>query len=766
MAGEEPNDARPRQDAEAPQDARPDRGPQDAPPPGPDLAKPPSGGTGETIMMRPRRAGDGGTNAAGSGAGGAAGAFGPPAPGDGGTGSAPAGASGSPATGGPTPGRGAAGAFGPPAPGGGGSGQVRAGGFGPPPGAGDGPGATVGDAGGFGAPAGSGTGSAPGVGAPAAAGTDASATGSFRLPAPGPAQGPAPWEAPQNGGSHGATAAAGPGATSGGGFGPPTEGYGGGYGGYGPAPGQAPAAAPGWAGAGTLPPPPTAPPGGGGGEARPLQAALIALLNLSCLGLGYVVLRQWLFAALCWAATAGLLVTALPADADGVPQGVLVGYGVFLLAAAADGARRGLRARITFGATVRRLALPLAVLLLAAPVGGAVAWAGAHEDAREEARQQALLARLADADALVKSGVGTDFATAEPSYRRALTTYQELARDHAGSRAAKLVPASLDAYYEAVSAPYDEKKYCAAILPLKHLRSLPGTVDKALLGDRPAGTDEPLAHSLYECGAGALSGTATAAATDHFNDLTATFPQSPYVGKATTAVRDAIRAKAAAVADTSVDRCATTEELRALRTVATGATGLSLAGARADADRGVRKGVFACGTDQFGDEEFTKAVETMNQYVKDYPDGESVDHARSIAIAAQIAAEEPEAGKKLPPATVPGGARMTMVVSNDADDEVELLYTGPVTGKITLKACGGCRSYERLDTLRPGFKPCSGPSSKYPKVTIQLPAGKYHLLQKRAGTGFSTAGDTKSSKATIEPGYSYTNCLYVTKGLY
>ncbi|MFJ5707554.1 hypothetical protein [Streptomyces sp. NPDC093105] len=721
MAGEEPNDARPRRDAETPQDARPAQAA-----PGPDLSKPPAEGSGETIMMRPRR------------------------PGSADPGSTPAGASG-----------------------GGDTSSAPAGGFGAP-GAGGGPGSTAADADAF-AP-GTGSGTAGGFGPPGSGGgTDASATGSFRLPAPAPAPAPAPWEAPQNGGSHGAAgttaAAAGPGATSGGGFGPPTEGYGGSYGGgYGPAPGQAPAAAPGWAGAGTLPPPPPAPPGGfgggSGGEARPLQAALIALLNLSCLGLGYVVLRQWLFAALCWAATAGLLLTALPADADGVPQGVLIGYGVFLLAAAADGARRGLRARIAFGTTVRRLALPLAVLLLAAPVGGAVAWAGAHEDAREEARQQALLARLADADALVKSGAGTDFATAEPSYRRALTTYQELARDHAGSRAAKLVPASLDAYYKAVSAPYDEKKYCAAVLPLKHLRSLPDTVDKALLGDRPAGTDEPLAHSLYECGAGALSGTATAAATDNFNDLTATFPQSPYVGKATTAVRDAIRAKAAVIGDTSVDRCDTTEELRALRTVATGATGLSLAGARADADRGVRKGVFACGTDQFGDKEFTEAVETMNQYVKDYPDGESVDHARSIAIAAQIAAEEPEAGKKLPPATVPGGARMTMVVSNDANDAVELLYTGPVTGKITLKACGGCRSYEPVDTLRPGFKPCSGPSSTYPKVTIQLPAGKYHLLQKRAGTGFSTAGDTKSSKATIEPGYSYTNCLYVTKGLY
>ncbi|MFD8016138.1 hypothetical protein ACFV5C_38550, partial [Streptomyces sp. NPDC059762] len=83
MAGEEPNDARPRRDADAPQDARPGQdgpvpqdarpapGPQDTPPPGPDLRKPPADGSGETIMMRPRRGGDGSTGAA------PAGGFGP-----------------------------------------------------------------------------------------------------------------------------------------------------------------------------------------------------------------------------------------------------------------------------------------------------------------------------------------------------------------------------------------------------------------------------------------------------------------------------------------------------------------------------------------------------------------------------------------------------------------------------------------------------------------------------------------------------------------
>ncbi|MEU3608569.1 hypothetical protein AB0E83_24465, partial [Streptomyces sp. NPDC035033] len=456
-----------------------------------------------------------------------------------------------------------------------------------------------------------------------------------------------------------------------------------------------------------------------------------------------------------------------PRARAGGPARDIAGYGALLLAPGADGARRGLRARLSLGAAVRRLALPLAVVLLAAPVGGAVAYGSAHADAREEARQQALLARLAAADALVAAHEGQDFGSSQADYRKALEEYEDLGTRHAGSRAGKLVPARLDAYYEAVAAPYARKSYCEALTPLKHLRALPGTVDKALLGDRPAGVEEPLAHSLYECGAAALGRESAPTAESHLGELASDFPGSPYTAKAGPAVRDAVRTRVASLtAAGGGDRCSTTEQLRVLRTTAGALDALKLEATRAEADRGVRRGVFACGTQQFGDEQFAKAAATMDRYLKDYPDDDRAAHARAISIAARIAEEEPEAGKKLPPAEAPGGARMTMVVSNDAPDPVELLYTGPVTGKITIPACAGCRKYSRLDTVLAGFKPCSGPSSKYPKETLSLPAGKYHLLQKRAGTGFSTAGDTKTSKATIEPGYSYTNCLYVTTFLY
>ncbi|MDV5145262.1 hypothetical protein R1T08_13810 [Streptomyces sp. SBC-4] len=485
---------------------------------------------------------------------------------------------------------------------------------------------------------------------------------------------------------------------------------------------------------------------------------MIGLLNLSCLGLGYVFLRNWIGAALCWAATAALLVMALPADVDGVPSGLLIGYGVFLLAVAADGARRGLRATLRLGAAFRRLALPLAVVLLAVPAGGSLAYGAA----RDEAKEQALLDRLSAADAQVKSADGLAFDKAEPIFAKALDEYEDLGTKHAGSRAGKLVPERLDAYYETVSAPYEKKEYCPAITPLKHLRGLAGTVDKGLLGARPAKTDEPLAHSLYECGTAALGlANATPTAAESLNELLGTFPKSSHATRVEPAVQAAIK-KRTDLLDSGSEPCDATTELRTLRTTLSNMTDASLEGATREAKEGVQRGDFACGTDQFKDKDFDNAGKTMTEYAKAYPDSPQAEHARSIAIAAEIADEEPAAGKSLPPSEVPGGSRMILVVSNDGPGEVELLYTGPMTGKVTLKTCATCTKYPG-PILSQGkkIKACQGPASKYPKATLLLPAGDYHFLQKRAGSTSSYA-DTKTSKVKIEPGYSYTNCLYVT----
>ncbi|MFF7180811.1 hypothetical protein [Streptomyces sp. NPDC008121] len=516
-------------------------------------------------------------------------------------------------------------------------------------------------------------------------------------------------------------------------------------------------------GGGAVPPPPVGPPRvpPPPGEARPAQAALAGLLNLSCLGLGYVLLRQWALAAVCWAATAVLLLLALPADVDGVPTGVLVGYGLFLLAAAADGARRGLRAPARSLALPAALPIALALALLVVPVGGTLAYGAA----RDEAVEQSLLDRLAAADALVKSAEGQSFSSVQADYREALLTYQDLGTRRAGSRAGRLVPDRLDAYYAAVSAPYGSKNYCEAVPRLQHLRGLPSTVDRALLGDLAGKADEPLAHSWYACGTSRIGvAGAEATAAEQLNALLSTFPQSPHATKVETAVRESIRSREATLNGSAADPCDTVTELRRVGTTVDLLPRPAFAALSRANGEAVGKGDFACGVRQFRDKKYTDAIGTMTEYTKQHPGSPQAAHARSIAIAAEIAAEDAAAGKRLPPATAPGGARMVMVVSNDGPGEVELLYTGPVTGRVTIKACGTCKAYQgSLARNAPKIKACSGPSSKYPKTTITLPAGSYHLLQKRDATG-TTSPVNKSSTATIEPGYSYTNCLYVTTG--
>ncbi|MFC8507414.1 hypothetical protein ACFU3J_05120 [Streptomyces sp. NPDC057411] len=505
------------------------------------------------------------------------------------------------------------------------------------------------------------------------------------------------------------------------------------------------------------PPPPPGPPPG---PPNPAQALAVALLNLSCLGLGYVLLKRWKSAALCWAATAALLVVALPADPDGVPPGVLVGYGVFLLVVAADGARRGLRghAPALQAPGRRKLVLPLAlVLLLLVPAGGTVAYGAA----RDEAVEQQLLDRLAAADAQVKQSEGQSFTSVEATYRKVLATYQDLGTRHAGSRAGKLVPDRLAAYYTSVSAPYAKKDYCAAVPALEHLRALPGTVDRKLLGNLVGKADEPLAESWFECGTRTIGSAGQETASGgHLNDLIATFPQSPFTQRIEPTLREGLRTRDKAVRTAPCDAIA---ELRRFDTTVALLPSATYADLGEDTRRAIQRGDFACGLDYFKKKEFAEALSAMNDYAKAYPSSPQTAQARNIAIAAEIAEETPAAGDKVPSAATSDGSGMVMVVSNDGPGEVELLYTGPVTGRITIPACGTCTSYPTLLLPSPKLKPCSGPSSKYPKRTLTLPPGNYQMLQKRAATG-SSAGMKKPSNTKIESGYSYTNCLYVTSG--
>ncbi|MGW3585741.1 hypothetical protein ACWDM8_30965 [Streptomyces rubiginosohelvolus] len=509
-------------------------------------------------------------------------------------------------------------------------------------------------------------------------------------------------------------------------------------------------------GDGAVPPPPShAPSVGPPPPGAPLRAAAAALLNLTGLGLGYALLGRWGRAAVCWAATAVLLWVALPADPDGVPAGVLVGYLLVLVLAAVDGGRIARRSAVG-GAWRPGLAVGLGVVLLAVPAGGAVVYGSA----RDEAREQMLLDRLAAGDERVATASGQPFEEAKGEYGKALDVYRALGEDHPGSRAAKLVPDRLKAYYDAVSAPYAKKRHCEAVAPLTYLRTLPDSVDKKVLGELAAWPDTPLADSLYACGVSRLGGAGSGSSGGgdggaELGQLLRTFPESASARRVAPAIDERIKDQVAALK--GAEPCTATEVLRGLGATASRLPDDSVKKLSADADEGVVDGVYACGVDQFKDEKFGAARTTLTDFAATYKSDGRVRQARNIATAAEIADDRPAAGKRLPPSKRPGGARMELVISNDAPNTVEVLYTGPVTGTVTLRACAGCERYSASEGPR---RACKASGRNYPKARLQLPAGEYHFLYKH-GTGATARVDSYSSGTRVQPGYTYTSCTYV-----
>ncbi|WP_405692524.1 hypothetical protein [Streptomyces sp. NBC_01185] len=508
-----------------------------------------------------------------------------------------------------------------------------------------------------------------------------------------------------------------------------------------------------WGDAGP-PPPPARPPVAGPPLPGAVPRAVVAgLLNLSGLGLGHALLRRWGRAAVSWAATALLLLVALPADPDGVPAVLVAGYLLLLVLAAADAARIALRTDPDRSPRPV-LAAVLGLLLLGVPAAGTLAYGSA----RDEAVEQELLGRLEEGDDLVAKAAKNSFVLSGPDYRHALSLYRELAEDHPGSRAAALVPERLEAYYRAVATPYRADRHCEAVEPLTYLRTLPDTVDRKLLGDLVAWPDTPLAESLYGCGVSRLDGAGTESGSKELSTLLRTFPESSQAGKVGPAVSAKIRQQVAGLK--GAEPCDVTDELRRTSTLVAELPPTSVPSLGREAGTGVQDGVYACGVDEFRDKQFTEARQTLTDFADTYKEDRRRQHARNIAIAAEIAEDRPSAGKRLPGSGTPGGTRMELVISNGAPNEVEVLYTGPVTGTVKLKPCGSC---ERFSSEAAGSSgACRAGGTSYPKARLRLPAGEYHFLYKH-GTGATAAVDSYSSGSRVQPGYTYTSCTYVVE---
>jgi outer membrane protein assembly factor BamD (BamD/ComL family) len=489
--------------------------------------------------------------------------------------------------------------------------------------------------------------------------------------------------------------------------------------------------------------------------AEPLRAAAVGLLNLSGLGLGYLLTRRWAAFVVALAGTGVFLSVALPADPDGVSGGALVTYLLFLALTAVHGALRGLRTRLSFPPQAP-VALLMGLVLLAVPAGAVVYYQGAKDDAT----QAMLLDRLDQADKLVQAAKSKPFTSAKSDYGSALGSYGDLDSRHHGSKAAKQVPDRLRTFYTAVGAAYDQKQYCDAIEPLKYLRTVPDQIDHKVLGDLTTWPDDRLATSLYECGMTELTSPAADAAPDSgkLGELLTDFPKSAQAAKVEPAIRADIDATAKGVS--GKDPCGTIDKLRTIGSEAAalpgdkaGITDALTADSRR-VDGYVQTGMYNCAVSQYKAGSFDDALETVNDFNEKYPHDKNHAFAQKLAIAAEIATKVPEAGKKLP--TNAGGGSISVTFTNDSPDPVEILYTGKTTGSFTLKGCSGCSRYTS-DSIAKSLA-CKDSSKHYAKHTLRVPAGTTYIMQKPIGDDTATP---IADSDEFRSGYIYTECAYV-----
>ena len=123
----------------------------------------------------------------------------------------------------------------------------------------------------------------------------------------------------------------------------------------------------------------------------------------------------------------------------------------------------------------------------------------------------------------------------------------------------------------------------------------------------------------------------------------------------------------------------------------------------------------------------------------------------------EIAGVEPGADA-LPPPTAAGTApagTVTVEIVNGSPERLEILYTGPQTGSMTIDPCGDCVTSSSIDNILLGSY-CGTTSS--PRRTITLAPGDYQVVAKAAD-----GADVRPFSGTwaLASGTAYSDCYYI-----
>ncbi|MEO3756585.1 hypothetical protein [Streptomyces sp. B6B3] len=503
-------------------------------------------------------------------------------------------------------------------------------------------------------------------------------------------------------------------------------------------------------------------------RARRRRGLTAVLLNGTGWGLGFVYLRLWGKAVRYWIATVLLIVLANALNASGTPVVWLVVYALWLLGAMFSGWRHGIRGETAIirapayapvvGAVVLALVAAGLVFYRATPAGELDTADAAHADGdcaeasdhyeRASASQYEflltpVLAEARDGLAACELLLVSERAAERGDYAAALGGYEEYLAGYDGAPpfadAATRVPGlrleSADAVAERAAEADSwegDDGYLTAIEAYFQLRAdYPDSPEAGHVEERVRGIYDartaPLADQRYCQVTDALEQFAGLA--DQFDE-----PEARDLGEqANGALPEAHYGCASAHQDND-EPCQAAPEFEAAATAP--------AASERMADRAgsaLRETLFDCGEARYQAGSYPEARDVLQRLLDDYPDDAHAGEAEDMLISIDIAeiSEDSSTGELPDPDQSGSGAAgvATVEIENGSSETLEILYTGPETGRTTIDACSGCTA------------------------TLSLSPGDYEVVARA------------SSDASVTPfygtwelnsGYEYSNYFYIT----
>ncbi|WP_228474025.1 hypothetical protein, partial [Streptomyces calidiresistens] len=325
--------------------------------------------------------------------------------------------------------------------------------------------------------------------------------------------------------------------------------------------------------------------------------------------------------------------------------------------------------------------------------------------------------------------------------------------EHPDTDAAAGVPAGLDDLYDAATPAVGSAEHCAAVGQLWAVTVLPGNTglpDEWVEGDAERLADrarEPLPAELRDCaidryGAGDIRG-----ALDRLAELVSEFPDSGPADDAPETLEgfrsdlhDSLDGEAA---------CEVFDDLEALTDLPSALEGGGFARIPDRATDSLGEAWFQCGLGAYEAGDHSRAGEHLERLLEEQPDHRRADRAEEILIAIEIERITESGTNELPPPSVSGSGpagTASVTIINDSDQPLEILYTGPRTGKSSLAASGSSGGR------------CLSQQGK-PTVTLSLPPGSYQVVARASGGGFVTP---YHGTWDLRGGTSYGDCYYIT----